>query len=122
VKFRPYLKIMETIKINGVGYNIDAVQSMTKEQFFALPVHDISMGKILKEKRAEAMEEVWAILSSKFKNNGKSIGNGTQNKAVEPEVLSTSGGDGAANKRTVPKSKRNAISDGDAEQRGSDNA
>lgn len=113
---------METIKINGVGYNIDAVQSMTKEQFFALPVHDISMGKVLKEKRAEAMEEVWAILSSKFKNNGKHFGNGTQNKTVESEVLSTSGGDGFANKRTVPKPKRNAVGNGDTEQRGSDNA
>jgi hypothetical protein len=113
---------METIKINGVGYNIDAVQLMTKEQFFALPVHSVSMGKVLKEKRAEAMEEVWAILSSKFKNNGKHFGNGTEDKIVKPEVLSTSGGDGAANKRTVPKSKRNTVSDGDTEQRGSDNA
>lgn len=113
---------METIKINGVGYNIDAVQSMTKEQFFALPVHGISMGKILKEKRAEAMEEVWAILNSKFKNNGKHFGNGTENKTVESEVLSVSGGDGVTNKRAVPKLKRNAVGNGDTEQRGSDNA
>lgn len=113
---------MTTIKINGVGYNIEAMQALTKEQFMALPVHAINLKKIVKEKKQAVLDEAWEILSSKFKKDGNAIGNGTTDKRTEPASVPAGGGDNTANKRVLSQSKRNPIGDGDTSRQEGDNA
>lgn len=113
---------MSTIKINGVGYNIEIMQTLTKEQFMALPVHAVNLKKTVKEKRQAVLNEAWEILSSKFKKDGNVIGNGATNKVIESASLSTGGTNDNGNERAIPKPKRNATSNGHTGGQGEDNA
>lgn len=112
---------MATIKINGVGYNIEIMQTLTKEQFMALPVHAVNLKKIVKEKRQAVLNETWEILSSKFKKDGNVNGNGATDKATEPTSLPAGRTNDTGNERTVSKPKRNSTGNGYASGQGEDN-
>lgn len=61
---------MRDIQINGVGFNVDAVLKMTKEEFLNWNFFTECWTHLKADKKKEAIEEAWNVINEYGNPNG----------------------------------------------------
>jgi len=98
------------MQINGVSYNVAAFKGKTKAEFILIAGKNF--GKLPKEKRDAAIDEVWQIINDK---NGNTNRDGATHTTVESKGRAVSRRSRKADEGILPESERNADGDGVAE-------